>query len=279
MNKMYIVHLVSEDLVSNIIRLGNLLNHKTKVGTTHTALVYENNDGKKFIVEANPSVNVHYMEFDKYFKEQYIDKKLNYLVNYTPIEGLLPNKNSFEEFQDFLDTRYIGAKYSIKKALNSFALDYIDPKVAIDAIAEEKAKQELSVKGIAKNFFKKIFLNTKTMLYTMVRNKTRKLINQIKDSKLDYFVNLGAKMTKTDIEIMYELEDEESDNVFGTKFFYCTELVLRILREWCKEKNLELPKILQYPKLAVQKPENVYPEELKSLIEEQGKNNIIKTID
>lgn len=82
-----------------------------------------------------------------------------------------------------------------------------------------------------------------------------------------------------DIDTLDRIQGLESLNTDpNKKFFYCTELVVRIIRDWCSEKKIMLPDFLQQEGISKQEASEIYPQELFKWIEKKDKKYILETI-
>jgi hypothetical protein len=83
-----------------------------------------------------------------------------------------------------------------------------------------------------------------------------------------------------EIKLLQNLTRLESMNTDpNKKFFYCTELVITIIRDWCTLKNVDLPDFLQEENIVKKQAYEIYPQELFNTIKEKNSNYILDAIN
>ena len=259
----------SDTLTSKIIELGAYLNSWKATNFSHTALVYEDDDGKFFLIEASAEKGVYEMEFDIYLQNA---AKNTFTMEYTLLGENLITKENFLQFKSFFKDNFQGSLYSIDKCLKSFKFEPLTTKNFTEMKAEV-----LSQTTVLERFGTAAHLLADN-ISAKIQNLFRDLTNRIGQQSVDLIKKIVDQLHVNDRKQIIDLQKLENNTTQNKKFFFCTELVMEIVRGWTTNQGIVLPQILSYTKIANQFSKDLYPQELYDLIKEQGDKYIQTTL-
>ena len=265
MNQVYIAHVFSDTMVSKVIGAISRLNYPDVRNIVHTALVYENDQGKKFIAEASIDTNIHHVSLDE-FKKMHEGENLK--IQYTPLGNIIPKststKNSFQEFEKFLDTHYENSQYSIQKAMKSMDIEELEDLNVFELFETKLNEHRKKVLGGYTD------ANYKEVVHDVLEIISQELenIDHKKEAiKIHLLAEGSSLMSEENVVLLkdaYEIEANNTDS--DRKFFYCTEFVLEVVKDWTDEIKIPYPNILNVPEIQIQDTYKIYPQKLYDIL-------------
>lgn len=268
MNKAFIIHITGNGTLSQMIKMVTSLNYPNDdVIFSHNAFMFEDNQNELWIVEISSEVGMIITNF-----QEYSWHTVDYLA-YTPLPNNLITEDNYDRFVEFIIKNFQDGAYSVNKALRSLRINDL-PDLDMFQVFEEKVKKETTrakknkENTNYKNVFSGLFFEIANEFKKLGKTYEQQVMEETGNSILEYMDEEEANSIGRDYE-------NEKNNKGSKKFFYCSEFLINIVKEWCKEINIKIPALLNNCTIDDKKPEEIYPQELFNLILAQGEHNIL----
>lgn len=258
MMKAYLAFVSTDHNFAKIIKAVTGLNHSNQRKWSHIVLIYENKNEERFVIETT-FTSIHLMNFESY------SAKTNLDICYVELNNMFPDDNSFYEFQEFLAYKYITHLFSVSKTLKSIEIDVLNNQNFIGLF--EDTKNSLSNSQQYNNI---------QILEIMLK----RIHDQLKEKSLEHLYKDNLEnvidIFKKSVDKLLKLNDRELSNP-NKKYFHCTEVILNIIKDWCRTKNISLPNIFEND-IIFKKTDKIYPSKLFEYIVRQNKHTILNQI-
>jgi hypothetical protein len=267
MNRAYITHISGNGALSQMIKSITSLNYPyDDILFTHNAFMYEDNQNKFWIVEIGSEVGMIITSFEEY-PWYSVDN-----FAYTPLPNNLITEDNYDRFIEFIITKFQDGAYSVHKALKSLRINDL-PDLDMLQIFEEKVKEEIT--RAEKNKENINYKNVLSGLFFEIANEFKEYGKEHEEKGMEEMGNsILEYMSEEDANNIGEDYQNEKNNKGSKKFFYCSEFLINIVKDWCEEINIKIPALLANCTIGNKKPEEIYPQELFNLILDQGEHNI-----
>ena len=271
MTESYILHIQSFNSLSNIIQFffnqkeimnGNYFHYQN---SNHTAFMYKNEKDQYITINNSATTGIFSINLNKI---KWLHK--NAIINVTPLDNLdlpyeLISDKNILKFSQFFEKNYKGHSFDLVSGL--FFNNKHDESLNQNNDNNNKTTKEDLIKknpNIADHINSYLenrkLLSSKVNLFT--ENMWNDFLNSLQKNKKYLEGVQNSQITVNKVE--------------NPKSYHCCEMVIDLIRTWCKEEKIELPSVLQGDDIINLNCKDIYPQKLYNLIRKLSTDNIIE---